>query len=245
MEMLQGKNAVLEALRAGQPLREVFLDQTLRRDQVITEIFSLAKSSGVKVFWSDKRNLNRLAKGDRHQGAVAQLAGREYLALEDILEVAEKKGEAPFLVLLDGIEDPHNLGAIIRTADCSGAHGVVIPKRRAVGITPAVSKTSAGATAYVPVAREANINNVIRTLKEKNVWVAGVEAGAEKCYTKANFTLPVALVIGSEGRGLADQVKKNCDFLVSIPMYGNVNSLNASVAAAVVMYEVVRQRNKQ
>ncbi|MCX5750810.1 MAG: 23S rRNA (guanosine(2251)-2'-O)-methyltransferase RlmB [Candidatus Saganbacteria bacterium] len=242
MEILQGKNVVLEALRAGQPLREVLLDRTLRRDQVITEIFTLAKSSGIQVYWSDKKNLNCLSKGERHQGAVAQLAGRQYLALEDILEVAEKKGEQPFLLLLDGIEDPHNLGAIIRTADCSGVHGAVIPKRRAVGLTPTVSRTSAGATAYLPVAREANINNVIRSLKEKNVWVVGVEASAKKAYTEADFTMPVALVIGSEGEGLAEQVKKNCDFLISIPMYGHVNSLNASVAAAIVMYEVVRQR---
>ena len=244
MEIIQGKNAVIEALRAGQPLREVLLDRTLRRDQVISEIFSLARSSGVQVYWSDKKNLNRLAKGEKHQGAVAQMAARQYLAVEDILEVAEQKGEAPFLILLDGIEDPHNLGAIIRTADCSGVHGVVIPKHRAAGITPAVSRTSAGAVAYLPVAREANINNVIRTLKKKNVWIVGVEAGSNQSYTKADFTMPVALVIGSEGSGLAEQVKKNCDFLVSIPMCGHVNSLNASVAAAIVMYEVVRQRNK-
>jgi len=242
MEILEGKNVILEALRAGQPLSQVLLDRTLRRDQVISEVFGLARSSGIKVYWSDRRNLDRLSSTKRHQGAVAYLTAREYLALEDLLDVAEAKHQVPFIVLLDGIEDPHNLGAIIRTAECSGAHGIVIPKRRAAGITPTVSKASAGATAYVPVAREANMNNMIRKLKEKNIWVVGVDASGEKSYTEADFTMPTALVIGSEGQGLAKHAKKNCDFLISIPMHGSMKSLNASVAAAVVMYEVVRQR---
>jgi 23S rRNA (guanosine2251-2'-O)-methyltransferase len=240
-QYLAGKHPVLEALKAGRALNKIWLSNQAQRT-LVQPILEEAKSRGVVVQFADKKKLDALAPDVPHQGVVAQAAAVSYAEVDDLLARAEELGEAPLLVLLDEVEDPHNLGSILRTADCTGAHGVVVPKRRSAGLTAVVAKTSAGAVEYVPVARVANLAQTIDKLKEAGVWIAGADAAATQDVYKANLTGPLAIVIGSEGKGISRLVKDKCDFLISLPMFGKINSLNASVAAGVILYESVRQR---
>jgi 23S rRNA (guanosine2251-2'-O)-methyltransferase len=242
-DIIGGKHSVLEALRAGRTINKIWIAEGAQK-QLAGPIVAEAKNLGIIVQFTDKRKLDQMAEGLQHQGVVAQVAAYAYVEVEDILAKAKALGQEPFILILDEIEDPHNLGSILRTADCTGVHGVIIPKRRSVGLTATVSKTSAGAVEYVPVARVTNISQTIEQLKEQGVWVAGTDVTAAQDVYKANFTIPIALVIGNEGKGVGRLIKERCDFLVKLPMAGHVNSLNASVAAGVLMYEVVRQRNK-
>lgn len=242
-EWIAGKHSVLEALRSGRTINKIWIAEHAQKhqtQQVITE----AKAASIVVQFVDKRKLDQLVKDVPHQGIVAQVAAYQYAELEDLLANAKAKGEDPFLLILDEIEDPHNLGSILRTADCTGVHGVIIPKRRSVGLTATVSKTSAGAVEYVPVARVTNIAQTIELLKEEGVWIAGADVDAKQEVYQANFGMPLAIVIGNENKGIGRLIKDKCDFLIKLPMSGQINSLNASVAAAVFMYEVVRQRRK-
>jgi 23S rRNA (guanosine2251-2'-O)-methyltransferase len=201
-----------------------------------------AKEEGIPFQWVPRARLDQLAGGGNHQGVMAQVAAYEYVSVDDLFRRAEERGEAPFFLLLDGIEDPHNLGSILRTADAAGVHGVIIPKRRAAGLTATVAKISAGAIEYVPVARVTNLNRLADELKERGVWLVGSDGQAETAYDEVDYCLPLALVIGSEGQGMSRLMKEKCDFLVRLPMKGKVTSLNASVAAGILMYEVLRGR---
>lgn len=238
--ILVGRNPVIEALRAGRGMTRIMIAEGASGS--IEVVRALAGERKIPVQYEDSSVLDRLAQGTVHQGVVAYVSDFEYCEPEDILRYAEEKGEDPFIILLDGIEDPHNLGAILRTADAAGAHGVIIPARRAAAVTPTVEKTSAGASAYVRVARVTNLTRAIRDLKQQGIWIGSADMDGEKL-TETDLTGPVGLVIGNEGRGVSRLVRENCDFVVSIPMRGSVSSLNASNAAAVLMYEVLRQRD--
>jgi 23S rRNA (guanosine2251-2'-O)-methyltransferase len=242
--IIEGRIPVLEALRAGRPVNRIMLDKNAKAQGTIAEIERLARQQGVPVDHVDSQILNRENPGGASQGVIAYAAAKEYVGLDDILAIPLGKNEPAFFCVLDGVEDPQNLGAIIRTAEAAGVHGIIIRSRRAVGITPAVAKASAGAVEYVPVARVANIAQAIETLKKNNVWVVGIDMSGEAEYTRVNLRLPTAIVIGGEGQGLSALVKKRCDVSAFIPMQGKITSLNASVAAAVVMYEVLRQRRQ-
>ena len=237
-EMIEGRNAVLEALRAGRALDKVYIARG-ETDKALAHIAGLARERGVSVSDCDRRKLDAMSVTKAHQGVIAVCAVREYASLDDILALAESRGEAPFVVVCDEISDPHNLGAIIRSAECVGAHGVVIPRRRSAGLTAVVGKTSAGAAEHLPVARVANISAALQELKDRGLWVYGAAAEGSSPMWETDLTGPLALVIGSEGEGLGRLVR---DFLVSIPLRGKVGSLNASTAAAVLMYEVLRQK---
>ena len=240
-EMIEGRNAVLEALRAGRALDKVYIARG-ETDKALAHIAGLARERGVSVSDCDRRKLDAMSVTKAHQGVIAVCAVREYASLDDILALAESRGEAPFVVVCDEISDPHNLGAIIRSAECVGAHGVVIPKRRSAGLTAVGGKTSAGAAEHLPVARVANISAALQELKDRGLWVYGAAAEGSSPMWETDLTGPLALVIGSEGEGLGRLVRERCDFLVSIPLRGKVGSLNASTAAAVLMYEVLRQK---
>lgn len=240
-DVLVGRNAVTEALKAGRGINKILLANG-DREGSITEIAALAKERGIVVQYVERAKIEALADGHRHQGVLAYVAPVPYAELDDILKAAEEKGEAPFLVLLDELEDPHNLGALLRTADATGVHGILIPKRRSVSLNATVAKTSAGAVEYVPVARIGNIAQTLKKLKEKGFWVAGADMDGEKAYYEADLTGPLVLVVGSEGRGMSRLTKEACDFIVSMPMVGRINSLNASVAGSILMYESMRQR---
>ena len=241
--LIEGRNAVLEALRAGRALDKVYIARG-ETDKALAHIAGLARERGVSVSDCDRRKLDAMSVTKAHQGVIAVCAVREYASLDDILALAESRGEAPFVVVCDEISDPHNLGAIIRSAECVGAHGVVIPKRRSAGLTAVVGKTSAGAAEHLPVARVANISAALQELKDRGLWVYGAAAEGSSPMWETDLTGPLALVIGSEGEGLGRLVRERCDFLVSIPLRGKVSSLNASTAAAVLMYEVLRQKTK-
>lgn len=239
-EIIAGRNPVAEALKAGRAVDCIYVAKGPRAGQVPV-ILARAKELGVPVKEADPRKLSHMCNGANHQGIVAVAAAQEYASVEDMLALAQERDEPPFLIICDGLEDPHNLGAVIRAAECAGAHGVIIPKRRSVGLTYAVSKASAGAVEYLPVARVQNLASLLDELKEKGLWVFAADMdGAPWC--EADLTGPVALVIGSEGRGVGRLVKEKSDFVLSLPIRGKVNSLNASVAAGVLCYEVVRQR---
>jgi len=240
-EWIAGKNPVIEALRANHPINKIWVSEQSQRGNM-KEVLQLAKEVGIIVQFVPKRKIDQLADGLAHQGVLASIAAYEYADLEDLFARAKEKNEDPFFLILDEIEDPHNLGSILRTADATGAHGVIIPKRRAVGLTATVAKASAGAVQYVPVARVTNIAQTIEELKERGVWIAGTDAKAKEDYRQANFNLPLGLVIGSEGKGIGRLILEKCDFTVKLPLVGNVTSLNASVAASILMYEVHRQR---
>jgi 23S rRNA (guanosine2251-2'-O)-methyltransferase len=241
-DIIEGRNPVLEALRSGRIIGKIWLAKNAERHGVIGEILFLARTNGVPVEYVERQAVDRQAVGMANQGIIAFTSAKEYLSLDEILAVPVAKKESPFFIVLDGIEDPHNLGAILRTADASGAHGVIVRERRAVGLTSIVEKTSAGALEYVPVARVVNIAQTLEILKQQNIWVVGIDRQGEPNYNQIDYKPPTAVVIGGEGQGLTELVKKRCDFLVHIPMLGRISSLNASVAAGVVMYEVVRQR---
>ncbi len=239
-EILAGRNPVREALRAGRPLNKIFIAPHLE-GQVISEILALARSQGVPVQRVERAALDKMA-GPRHQGVVAHTAARSYAAVEDLLALARKKEEPPFLIMLDQVEDPHNLGAILRSAEAAGAHGVIIPRRRSVGLTAAVARTAVGALEFVPVARVANLARTIDQLQAEGIWVIGATGEGEKEAFASDLTIPLVLILGGEGRGLTDLVRSRCDFTVRLPMRGRINSLNVATAATVLMYEVVRQR---
>lgn len=236
----QGRNAVLEAFRSGKTIDKLFILDGCQ-DGPIKSIVREAKKTDAIINYVDKERLDRLAGTGHHQGVVAIGAAYEYAEVDDILASAKEKGEDPFIFILDEIEDPHNLGAIIRTANLAGAHGVIIPKRRAVGLTATVAKTSAGAINYTPVAKVTNISQTIEELKKQGLWFVCADMGGETMYN-LNLKGPIGLVIGNEGKGVSRLVKDKCDFIASIPMKGDIDSLNASVAAGVLAYEIVRQR---
>ena len=240
-DVLVGRNAVTEALKSGRGINKLWIASGDREGSV-AEIAALAKERGIVVQYVERAKIEALAGGHRHQGVLAYVAPVPYAELEDILKAAEAKGEAPFLVLLDELEDPHNLGALLRTADATGVHGILIPKRRSVSLNATVAKTSAGAVEYVPVARIGNIAQTLKKLKEKGFWVAGADMDGEKAYYEADLTGPLVLVVGSEGKGMSRLTKEACDFIVCMPMVGRINSLNASVAGSILMYESMRQR---
>lgn len=240
-DLIVGKHAVLEALQAGRTLHKVWVSKQAQRN-AFQSLIAMCQEAGVAVQFVDKRKLDQLAEGLVHQGVVAQAASQHYAELDDLFASAEARGEEPFFIVLDEIEDPHNLGSILRTAECTGVHGVIIPKRRAVGLTAAVSKTSAGAVEYVPVVRVTNMTQTLKTLKERGLWITGADAEATQTAFEADLVMPLAVVIGNESKGLGRLVKETCDFLVKLPMQGRISSLNASVAAGVFMYEILRQR---
>ena len=239
--IIEGRNAVIEALRAGAGIDKIFI-QKGETDKTLGHIASTARAAGVVVVDADKRKLDFMSRTHAHQGVIALASVREYVSVEDILNIARGKGENPLLVVCDEISDPHNLGAIIRTAECAGAHGVIIPKRRSAGLTSIVGKTSAGAVSYVPVARVPNIPALLEQLQKEGVWVFGTAAEGTTTLYQADLKGPAAIVIGSEGEGMTRLVREKCDFLVSIPMKGRISSLNASAAASILLYEAVRQR---
>ncbi|HKX19374.1 MAG TPA: 23S rRNA (guanosine(2251)-2'-O)-methyltransferase RlmB [bacterium] len=238
---LVGRHAVLEALRAGRPVSRVLVSRTAHGAGALREIVETARRRGVPVQTVDPRRLDGFAEGLPHQGVAAMTAVQALVALDDLLEVARRRAERPFLLVLDGIEDPHNLGAVIRTAEAAGAHGVVIPRRRAAGLTPAVARASAGATAHLAVAGVGNLTSALEELKRAGVWIIGADSEAVERYDDGALEPPVAVVVGAEGRGLHRLVRDRCDRLVRIPMRGQVRSLNVSVAAALLLYEVAKR----
>jgi len=236
-----GRNPVLEAIKSGREIDKIMIKKG-GIEGSLNVIIKKAKQAGIIVTEVDKQKLDAICDGENHQGVVAYAAMHEYASVTDILNLAKQKGQPPFIIICDKITDPHNLGSIIRTANCVGAHGVIIPKRNSVGINMTVAKTSAGAVEYTPVARVTNIAQTIDSLKKEGVWVAGADMDGTEM-TKCDFCGALAIVIGSEGEGISRLVKEKCDFIASIPMFGQINSLNASVAASVLMYEAQRQRN--
>ena len=241
-EIVEGRNAVIEALRAGRAIDKIFIAKG-DVDKTLGHIASKARDKGVVVVECDRKKLDFMSQTHAHQGVIALCAVREYCTVEDIFAVAEERGEKPFVIVCDEISDPHNLGAIIRSAECAGAHGVIIPKRRSAGLTAIVDKSSAGAAEHMAIARVPNIPSAIKELKDRGLWVYGTAADGQSDLWHTDFTGSVALVIGSEGDGMGRLVRESCDFIVSLPMKGQVSSLNASAAAAIVMYEVLRQRS--
>ena len=239
-EQIEGRNAVLEAFRSGKCVDKLFILDGCQ-DGPVRTIAREARKKDTIINYVSKERLDQLSETHAHQGVIAQVAAYEYSTVEDILAKAEEKGEPPFLIHLDNVEDPHNLGAIIRTANLAGAHGVIIPKRRAVGLTSTVAKTSAGAINYTPVAKVTNLVHTMEELKQKGIWFVCADMGGESMY-RMNLTGPIGLVIGNEGEGVSRLVREACDFTASIPMKGDIDSLNASVAAGVLAYEIVRQR---
>ena len=238
---IEGRNAVIEAFRSGKTIDKLYVLDGCQ-DGPVRTIVREAKKHDTLIQFVTKERLDQLSSTGKHQGVLAQAAAYEYASVEDILAKAEEKGEDPFIILLDGIEDPHNLGAILRTANLSGAHGIIIPKRRAVGLTAVVARTSCGAINYTPVAKVTNLKKTMDELKEKGLWFVCADMDGTKMYD-LNMTGPIGLVIGSEGEGVSRLVRENCDMIASIPMKGDIDSLNASVAAGVLLYEAYRQRN--
>lgn len=240
-EWIIGKNPVLEALRSERAMNKIFISDQLQK-QAVNKIFGLAKERNVIVQKVPRQKIDQLVEGN-HQGVVASVAAYSYYELDELFNRAKERDEAPFFLILDEIEDPHNLGSILRTADAAGVHGVIIPKRRSVGLTAAVAKASTGAIEYIPVVRVTNIARTIDELKEQNVWVVGTDASGKEDYRELQGDLPLALVIGSEGKGISRLTKEKCDWTVQLPMVGKVTSLNASVAGSLLMYEVFRKRH--
>lgn len=239
--VIEGRNAVIEALRTGTTIDKIYILKG-ETDASLGHIASTARSRGIVVVDADRRKLDRMSVTHAHQGVIALCAVREYASVDDILSAARDKGENPLIVVCDELSDPHNLGAVIRTACCAGAHGVIIPKRRSAGLTAVVAKTSAGAVSHLPVARVANLPSLLKRLKEEGLWIFGSAADGTTSLYAADLKGPAALVIGSEGSGMSRLVSETCDFLVRIPMRGKLNSLNASAAAAILLYEALRQR---
>ncbi len=241
-EIIEGRNAVMEALRAGRAIDKLFINRG-EVDRTLGHIASTARDKGVVVVECDRRKLDFMSQTHAHQGVIAVCAVREYCSVDDIFAIAGERGELPFVIVCDEISDGHNLGAIIRSAECAGAHGVIIPKRRSAGLTAIVDKASAGAAEHMAIARVPNLPAAIRELKERGLWIYGTAADGQSDLWHTDFTGPLALVIGSEGDGMGRLVAESCDFIVSLPMKGRVSSLNASAAAAITMYEILRQRS--
>ncbi len=240
-DQIEGRNAVLELLETGKDINKIFIANGEKHGS-INKIISIAKERKIVIVEVDRAKLNQMAMSDNHQGVIAIVPPFDYCEVEDILEEANKKQEKPFILILDGIEDPHNLGSVIRTAETAGVHGIIIPKRRAATVNSTVYKVSAGAVEHMKIARVNNLNETIKYLKDNDIWVCGTDMDAKNYYYNEKFDGPIAIIIGSEGFGMSRLVKENCDFLVKIPMKGKITSLNASVSAGIVMYEVVKQR---
>ena len=240
-DQVEGRNAVLELLESGRDINKIYISEGERHGS-INKIIAIAKERKIIINEIGKAKLNQMAQTGNNQGVIAIVPPFDYCDIDDILEVAKEREEKPFILILDGIEDPHNLGSIIRTAETAGVHGIIIPKRRACGVNSTVAKVSAGAVEYMKIARVNNINEAINYLKEHDVWICGTDMNTDKYYYNEDFTGGIGIVIGSEGFGMSRLVKENCDFLVKIPMKGKITSLNASVSAGIIMYEVVKQR---
>ena len=243
IDKLVGRNPILEALKAKRTINKIFVSKG-EREGSIRQIIAMAREKKIIITEVDHNVIESMSSTKSHQGIIAFVAVKEYVEVDDILNIAQDKGQPPFIIILDEIADPHNFGAILRTANAVGAHGVIIPKRRAIGLTSAVSKASAGAIEYVPVARVTNIAQTIEYLKKNNVWVVGTDSTGEKAFYDSDLKGAIALVVGSEGEGMGKLIREKCDFVVNIPMQGQISSLNASVAAAIVMYEILKQRGK-
>ncbi|GJM71537.1 putative TrmH family tRNA/rRNA methyltransferase YacO [Paenibacillus macerans] len=245
-EWIGGKHSLLEALHAGRAINKIWVAEGAQK-HLTQPILAEAKNRGIVVQFVDKRKLDQMVPGLQHQGVVAQVAPYAYAEVDDLLAAANERGEAPFLLILDEIEDPHNLGSILRTAECTGVHGVIIPKRRSAAVTATVSKTSAGAVEYVPVARVTNLVQTMERLKEEGIWIVGTDVNAKQDMYQGGGVLngPVAVVIGNENKGMGRLVRETCDVLLKLPMNGRLNSLNASVAAGVMMYEALRRRRAE
>lgn len=243
-DQVEGRNSVTELLKSGKDINKLYVQKGEKHGS-INEIIKLAKQNKVVITELDRAKLDQMSESHNHQGVIAIVPPYEYCDVDEILEYAKSKNESPFILILDGIEDPHNLGSIIRTAECSGVHGIIIPKRRSVQVNATVNKTSAGAAQYVKVARVNNLTETIKYLKENDVWIYGTDIEGKCYYNEQKYNGGVAIVIGSEGFGISRLVKENCDFLVKIPMVGKINSLNASVSAGILMYEVFNQRNNK
>lgn len=241
-DQVEGRNAVLELLESGRDINKILVANGEKHGS-IHRILAIAKERKIIVTEIEKNKLNQIAQTPNNQGVIAIVPPYDYCEVEDILDEAKRRNEMPFILILDGIEDPHNLGSIIRTAETAGVHGIIIPKRRAASVNSTVNKVSAGAVEYMKIARVNNINETIRYLKEQDVWICGTDMDTDTIYTKQDYKMPIAIVIGSEGFGMSRLVKENCDFLVKIPMKGKITSLNASVSAGIIMYEVVKNRN--
>ena len=242
-DLIEGRNAVQEAIRAGRPIDKIYAAKG-ETDRRLARLLAAARDEGITVVECDRRKLDTMSATGAHQGIVAVAAVRGYCDIDDILALARERGEDPFVILCDEITDPYNLGAILRTAECAGAHGVIVPRRRSAGLTAAVDKASAGAAEHIPVARVNNVSDAIRRLKEAGLWVYGTSVKGENSLWTTDMTGPACLVVGSEGSGMSRLVEESCDVLVRIPMNGKLNSLNASVAAGVAVYEILRQRGK-
>lgn len=240
-DLIMGRNTVLEALRSDRDIHKIWIAEGATKGQ-IQQVIAVAKENKVMIQTAPKKKLDQMVEGN-HQGVIAQVAAYQYAEIDDIFKLAESRQEDPFILLLDELEDPHNLGSILRTADASGVHGIIIPKRRAVGLTATVAKSSTGAIEHVPVARVTNLSRTIEELKARGVWIAGTDAKGSQDYRKMDGTMPLGIVIGSEGKGISRVIKEKCDFLYHLPMVGHVTSLNASVAASLLMYEVYRKRS--
>jgi 23S rRNA (guanosine2251-2'-O)-methyltransferase len=237
-----GIKPVIEALRAGSPVKSVLIAEQRKSDRDVREIIQLARGSGIEVRMTTRDALNREAPNVLHQGVLAVVTAREYASLDDILKIPAEKNQSPLFLVLDGVEDPRNLGAILRTAEVTGVHGVIIPERRAAGLTETAAKTAAGAVEYVPVVKVVNIVNTLEDLKKCGIWIAGADAGGDMVYWDADFIRPTAIILGGEGKGIRRLVREHCDYLVSLPLMGRINSLNVSVASGVLLYEALRQR---
>ena len=240
-DQIEGRNSVLELLESGKDINKIFVTRGEKHGS-INKILGIAKERKIIVVEKDKRQMDEMAQEENYQGVIAIVPPFEYVEISDILKTAEEREEDPFILILDGIEDPHNLGSIIRTAETAGVHGIIIPKRRAVSVNSTVNKTSAGAVEHMNIARVTNISDAIEELKQAGLWICGTDVETDKYYYNQNLTGPLGIVIGNEGKGIGDKVKKNCDFLVKIPMKGKVKSLNAAVSTGIVLYEAVKQR---
>ncbi|KIL52251.1 23S rRNA (guanosine(2251)-2'-O)-methyltransferase RlmB [Jeotgalibacillus campisalis] len=240
-EFIGGKNPVIEALKAGREINKVWIAEGSQKGQM-QQVIHLAKEAGILVQFVPKKKVDQLLEG-QHQGVVASVAAYQYAEVDDMIALAKSRNEDPFILILDELEDPHNLGSIMRTADATGAHGIIIPKRRAVGLTATVAKASTGAIEHIPVARVTNLSRTIDDLKEQGLWITGTDAKESQDYRRFDATMPLGLVIGSEGKGMGRLIREKCDFLVHLPMSGHVTSLNASVAASILMYEIYRKRH--
>ncbi|MFI8578043.1 23S rRNA (guanosine(2251)-2'-O)-methyltransferase RlmB [Rossellomorea aquimaris] len=240
-DFIGGRNPVMEALKSGRDINKIWIAEGSQKGS-IQQIVGLAKELNVMVQYVPKKKIEQMVS-ENHQGVVASVAAYQYAEIDDLFHRAEQKGEDPFILILDELEDPHNLGSIMRTADAAGAHGIIIPKRRAVGLTSTVAKASTGAIEHIPVARVTNLSRAVDELKERGVWVAGTDAKGKQDFRQLDGTLPIGLIIGSEGKGMSRILRDKCDFLVQLPMVGHVTSLNASVAASILMYEVYRKRH--
>lgn len=241
-DLIEGRNAVLEALESNQNFDYIMVSSG-QKNGSINKIIAIAREKGILIKEEDRKKLDKISETGAHQGVIAAVSQFKYSGVDDILKNAEEKKEAPFIIILDEIEDPHNFGAIVRTAEVCGAHGIIIPKRRSASVTPSVYKTSAGAVEYMPIARVTNLSSTIEYLKEKNIWIYGADMDADKFCYDYNYNDGTAIIIGNEGKGISHLLKSKCDFLVKIPMKGRISSLNASVAAGIMMYEVLKRRS--